>query len=147
MTTTLWEVGETETDIPTMVAVADAVFVESDTDAAAIVTAGLAGTVAGAVKVAGAPLAVNAVIVPHPGEQAFPPWVRVQVTPLFPVSLVTVAVKLAVSLTGTFALGGATATMIAGTVMVAELVLVVSATDVAVIVIVRVLGGGAGGAV
>lgn len=66
---------------------------------------------------------------------------------MFPVSLVTVAVKLAVSLTGTFALGGATATMIAGTVMVAELVLVVSATDVAVIVIVRVLGGGADGAV
>ena len=66
---------------------------------------------------------------------------------MFAVSLVTVAVKPAVPLTGMFALGGATATRMAGTVMVAEFILVVSATDVAVIVTVRVLGGGADGAV
>ena len=93
-----------------------------------------------------APLAVAGVIVPHP-EQTVPPWVRVQVTPLFAVSLLTVAVKLAVLPAGTLALGGATATVMAGTVMVAEFVLVVSATDVAVIVTVKVLGGGAAGAV
>lgn len=87
------------------------------------------------------------VIVPQPDEQTVPPWVRVQLTPLFKVSLATVAVKLAVPFTETFALGGATATVMAGTVMVAEFILVVSAADVAVIVTVRVLAGGVDGAV
>jgi uncharacterized Fe-S center protein len=73
LTITLAEVGKTETVIPTIVAVAVADLAKSDTEAAVIVTVALAGTVAGAVKVAGAPLAVVAVIEPQPGEQAVPP--------------------------------------------------------------------------
>lgn len=59
-------------------------------------------------------------------------------------SLPTVAVNIAVPLTGTFALGGATPTVIAGTVIVAEAFLVLSAAEVAVIVTVRSLAGGPG---
>ena len=49
LTTTLAEVRETETIIATTVAVAVPVLVRSDTEVAVIVTAGLAGTVVGAV--------------------------------------------------------------------------------------------------
>ena len=49
--------------------------------------------------------------------------------------------------TGTFALGGATVTVMAGTVIVAEFDCVVSVTDLAVIVTVRLLAGGVEGAV
>jgi hypothetical protein len=49
VTTTLAEVGETETVIPTIVAVAVPDLVKSDTEVAVIVTVALAGTVAGAV--------------------------------------------------------------------------------------------------
>lgn len=49
LTTTLGEVGAIETVMPTIVAVAFAVFVRSDTEAAVIVTVAFAGTVAGAV--------------------------------------------------------------------------------------------------
>ncbi len=93
---------------------------------------------------AGAPLAVVAVMVPQPGEHTDPPCVRVQVTPLLPASLATVAVKLCMPFTGTLAVVGATATVIAGTVIVAELDFVVSAAEVEVIVMVRLLAGGAG---
>ena len=93
---------------------------------------------------AGAPLAVVGVIVPQPGAQAAPPWVRVQVTPLFPASLLTVAVNACVAFTATLAMDGATATVIAGTVIVAEPILVTSAADFAVIVTVRSLTGGPG---
>jgi hypothetical protein len=61
--------------------------------------------------------------------------------------LLTVAVNDCVPFTGTLALVGATATAIAGTVTVAGFDLVVSATEVAVIVTVRLLAGGADGAV
>lgn len=47
-------------------------------------------------------------------------------------------------LTGTFALGGATETVIAGTVIVAEAFFVLSTAEVAVIVTVRSLAGGPG---
>jgi hypothetical protein len=66
------------------------------------------------------------------------------VTPLFAASLLTVAVYCCVPFTGTFALEGATVTVMAGTVIVAEFDFVVSATEVAMIVMVRVLAGGAG---
>lgn len=49
LTTTLGEVGEIETDIPRMVAVAGADLVASATEVAVIVIVALAGTVAGAV--------------------------------------------------------------------------------------------------
>jgi len=49
-----------------------------------------------------------------------------------------------VPLTGTLAVGGATETLIAGTVIVAEPDLVVSAAEVAVMVTVRLLAGGPG---
>ncbi len=49
LTTTLAEVGETETVIPTIVAVAVADLVPSATEVAVTVTAGFAGTDAGAV--------------------------------------------------------------------------------------------------
>ena len=81
---------------------------------------------------------------PQPGEHGAPLWVRVQVTPLLPASLPTVAVNDCVPFTGTLAVAGATETVMAGTVMVAELVLVVSATEVALTVTVRLLAGGAG---
>jgi hypothetical protein len=49
LTTTLGDVGEIETDTPTMVAAAVPVLVKSDTEVAVIVTVAFAGTVAGAV--------------------------------------------------------------------------------------------------
>jgi hypothetical protein len=81
---------------------------------------------------------------PQVGEHATPACVKVQVTPLFVASLLTVAVNNCVPFTGTLALGGATTTVMAGTVIVAEFDLVLSATEVAVIVILRLLAGGAG---
>jgi uncharacterized membrane protein YjjB (DUF3815 family) len=73
--------------------------------------------------------------------------VTVQVTPLFPGSLATVAVKEAVLPNSTVALPGATETVIAKTLIVLVPVFVESAAEVAVIVTVRSLGGGVDGAV
>jgi len=74
------------------VTVAEADFAVFSTDVAVTVTVPLAGIVAGAMYVAGAPLAVLAgAIVPHPGEHAAPPCVRVQVAPF--ILSVTVAVN------------------------------------------------------
>ncbi len=81
---------------------------------------------------------------PQPGEHAVPPCVRVQVTPLLPASLPTVAVNGCVPFTGTLAVGGATETVMAGTVIVAEPDFVLSAADFAVMVTVRLLDGGPG---
>ena len=63
---------------------------------------------------------------------------------MFPASFPMVAVKVAVPFTATLALDGATATVIAGTVIAAEAFLVLSAAEVAVIVTVRLLLGGPG---
>lgn len=145
LTATLAVGGATETVIPTTVAVAEFDLDVSDTEVAVIVTIGLAGRVAGAVYVAGAPLGVAAgAIVPQPGEHGAPACARVQVTPRLPASLLTVAVKFCVPPTGTLALPGETATAMAGTVIVAEPDLVVSAAEVAVMVTVRLLAGGPG---
>ncbi len=93
----------------------------------------------------GVPLVVVAgAIVPQVGEHGFTPCVRVQVTLWAPAPLLTVAVNCCVPLTGTLALAGATATVMAGTVIVAEPDLVLSATEVALMVTVRLLAGGAG---
>jgi len=77
-----------------MVIVADAVFVVSAAEAAVSATVPPCdGGVAGAVYVVAVPLVVLVgEIAPHPGEQAAPPCVSVQVTPVFGVP-VTVAIK------------------------------------------------------
>jgi hypothetical protein len=92
-----------------------------------------------------APLAVAALIVPQAAAaHAAPPCVSVHVTPLFAPSWPTVAVKTVDPERTTLALGGATETVIAGTLIVADAVLVVSAAEVAVIVTVRSLAGAGG---
>lgn len=73
--------------------------------------------------------------------------VHVQVTPPFCGSFVTVAVNACVEPEVTVAVLGATETVTAGTVIVAEDDLLGSACDVAVIVTVSVLDGGVVGAV
>lgn len=59
-------------------------------------------------------------------------------------SFITVAVNIAEAPVFTVALGGATVTVMAGTVMVAVAFFVVSTTEVAVRVTVKVLAGGPG---
>lgn len=82
---------------------------------------------------AGAPLRVLAVTVPHAGEQAAPFWVNVQATPALVTSFITVAVNCGVVPTTTVVGVGATReTEITGTVMVAELIFKGSSTDVAI---------------
>src|SRR6516225_9139630 len=66
----------------------------SVTEAAVRTTVRLAGSAAGALYVAGLPLAVLlGLIEPHAGEHGAPFCVSAQVTPLFAVSLATVAVN------------------------------------------------------
>jgi hypothetical protein len=79
------DVGETEIEggVGTTVSEADADLVMSATEVAVTVTVAFAGTVDGGVYVVGASLAVLVgATVPHAGEHAEPPCVRVQVTPL-----------------------------------------------------------------
>lgn len=78
--------------------------------------------------------------------QAAAEQVTVQVTPVFEV-LLTVAVNCALFPARTVAVVGATETLAAGTVIVAEFDLVVSVTEVAVTLTVRALAGGLAGAV
>lgn len=73
--------------------------------------------------------------------------VTLHVTPFVAGSFVTVAVNWAVAPASTVAVAGATATAMAGIVIVIVAVLVLSATDVTVMVTVRLLAGGADGAV
>jgi hypothetical protein len=71
------------------------------------VTAALAGSAAGAVKVVGAPLAVLAgLTVPHAGEQFVPFCVSVQLTPPLVGSKLTLAVNCWVALMGMSPLTG-----------------------------------------
>ena len=109
-TMTLAVVGEIETPVPRIVTVAAADSVGAVTDVAITVTVGFAGTVAGAVNVAGLPLAVVVgAMVPQPGEQAVPPCVNVQVTPLLLGSFATVAVNCCVPFIATLTVAGVTA--------------------------------------
>lgn len=84
--------------------------------------------------------------VPHVGEQAVVPLSSVQVTPVFDMPS-TLAVNGVVSPAATVTLLGETVTETADTVIVAEPDFVESATEVAVIVTVKVLDGGVLGAV
>lgn len=120
-------------------------FVVSAAAIALRVTVALVGTVAGAVYVLPAPLAVFAELtVPHPGEQLVPLCVIVQFAPALLASLLTVAVKSCVALMGIIPLGGETDTVTAGTVTFAVNDLVVSVTEVAVMLTAKSLAGGAG---
>ena len=85
--------------------------------------------------------------VPHAGEQGIPPCVRVQVTPAFVASFRTVAVSSCATFMPMRTEVGETETEIGGggiTVNVAEADLVVSATEVAVIVTIAFAGTVAG---
>lgn len=84
---------------------------------------------------------------PQVGEHDVPLCVKVQVTPAVVGSLETVAVKGCVVLITTDGEFGATDTVIAGTVIVAEPVFVASAAETAVRVTVKSLDGGVDGAV
>ena len=107
-------------------------FVLSATDFAVRETVAGEGTTAGAVYVMATPEALVLVeSVPQVAPE-HPVPLSVHVTPLFCASFVTFAVKFCVRLTVTLAVVGATVTPIAGaTVIVAEAVRDVSATDVA----------------
>jgi hypothetical protein len=96
-----------------MVTVAEADFVASAAEVAVTVTVPpCVGGVVGAVYVAAAPLVVLVgEIVPHPGEQAAPLCVSVQVTPVLGVPA-TVAINACVWPTGTDATEGETVTVI-----------------------------------
>lgn len=72
--------------------------------------------------------------VPQVAEHAAPFCVRLQFTPLFPTSFVTVAVNCCVPFTGTFADAGEIETESPWTVIVAEAEWLGSATEVAVTV-------------
>ena len=96
----------------------------------------------------GAPLAVAAgAIVPHAGEHAVPFCVSVQVMLPLLGSSAAVPVNCCLAFTLTFAVVGDTETEMAGTVTVAAMDFVESATDVAVTVTVRALAGAVDGAV
>ncbi len=89
----------------------------------------------------GAPLAVmGGAIVPQPGEHAVPACVKVQATPLLMTSFATVAMNCCVAFTATLAVVGETETVIPTTVAVAVANLVVSVTEVAVIVTMGLVG-------
>ena len=130
-----------------IVIVADTVFVLSESDVAVTVTVLDAGTVAGAVYVTAAPLAVVAGLkLPHCGL----PQATDQLTPPFLLSLVTTAVKLALVLASSDEAGCGlkeipiTGGGVGAIVIVVDTVLVVSETDAAVIVTVLEAGTAAG---
>ena len=130
--------------VTVMVMVANADLVASATEVAVRVTVAGFGTLAGAVYVTG--LAVVLLRVPHVGEQATPPCVRLQVTFVLGV-FCTVAVNCCAPFTGTLADVGDTETLTGGggvTVTMAVPDLVESATEVAVTVTVAGVGTVAG---
>jgi hypothetical protein len=123
------------------------VLLGSLTEAATTATAGLGGTVDGAVYVVASPLPVFVGdTFPHAGEQGTLFWVVVQVTPLFEPSFLTVAVNCCVALTPISAEAGDTDTEGGGgtTVTVADADLLVSDTEVAVSVTAGFAGTDAG---
>lgn len=123
-------VGVSDTAIASTVTAALPVAPELNTEVAVTVTGKSAvGGVAGAVYVAALPLGVfSGEIVPHgAGEHDRP-----QVTPLLLGSLVTVAVNWVLAPACTAAEEGETATLVPGTVMLAEAVAPLLATAVAV---------------
>jgi hypothetical protein len=146
-TSTVAEVGATETVVPGTVTLAELDTEVSATGLAVTTTdKSPAGRVPGAVYVVATPLAVAVgETVPHGAAEHD----TVQVTPLFVESLATVAVNWAVVPAWTVAVGGVTETEtgVAGILMVAEAAFDESAPEVAVIVTVRSPDGGVVGAV
>jgi hypothetical protein len=129
------------------VTAAPPVLLGSLTEVATIATAGLGGTVDGAVYVVASPLPVFVGdTLPHTGEQGTLFCVGVQVTPLFGPSFLTLAVNCCVALTPISAEAGDTDTEIGGgtIVTVADADLLVSDTEVAVSVTAGFAGGDAG---
>jgi hypothetical protein len=101
------------------VTLAAAELVGSVAEAAVRVTVRLTGSAAGALYVAGPPLAVlPGLTVPHAGEHGAPFWLSAQVTPLFALSLPTVAVNFWEVFDGNSAVTGTTPTVTGGTSMV-----------------------------
>jgi hypothetical protein len=147
LASTLAVPGETDTAIAAgTVMVAEAAAEALATEVAVMVTVKLAaGGVVGAVKVVATPLAVAlGETVPHVAAEHDTD----HITPLFAESFVTVAVNCAVAPACTVAVLGVTETAIpAGTVMVADFDTEVLATEVAVMVTVKLAAGGAVGAV
>jgi hypothetical protein len=141
---TVAEGGATVTVIAGTVIVDDATARELATEVAVTVTVTSLGGGAGAVYVIATPLAEEfAEIVP----QGAVPQVTVQFTPLLPESPATVAVSFCVPVPATVAALGVTVTPTDGIVSVAVAVLLVSVTEVALIVTVKLLAGGVAGAV
>jgi hypothetical protein len=98
--------------------------------------------------VVGLPLGVlEGAMLPQPGEQAVAPCASVHVTPLLAGSLATVAVNCSTVFSGRSALTGAAETLTAETITVVKLDTALLKTEVAVMVIVKSLAGGVGGAV
>ena len=127
-------------------------FVVSSTDVAFTVTKGKAAAVAGAVYVAGAPLAVLVgAILPQLGEQTTPFCVKVQLAPLFVASFIVVAVNCCIAFNATLADVGDTETVIGETAMEALVLAMAFAIEVAVnntwSLLDLVGNGGLGGAV
>ena len=136
--------------VTVMVTLAD--FAVSVTEVAVIVNKGYAVTVAGAVKIAGAPLAVLVGdMVPHPGEQATPFCVKVHVTPApappFAPSFVTVAVSGCVAFTAMLAEAGETDTEMDRIVMPAVALAPVLVIEIATMAMATLPTGGFTGAV
>lgn len=117
---------------------------ELATDVAVTVTCKSADGAGGAVYFVATPLAVDVRdTVPHGvGEHE-----TVQLTPLFPVSFISVAVRRVLPVPSTVPAAGTTVTPTEGTTKVADADLVVSVADVPVRVTVRLLAGGVVGAV
>jgi hypothetical protein len=106
----------------------------SVTEVAVSVTDGFAGTLDGPVYLMGVPEALDVTeSVPHTGEQFVPLCVSVHLTPLLCESFCTVAVKSSIALNCTLIGAGDTLTATLGvTVIVAALLFVLSATEMAV---------------
>jgi hypothetical protein len=142
--TTVADAGATDTTTEGTVKIAEEDFVASVTEVAVTVTARLlAGAVPGAVYVTLSPLAVEVGdTVPHCAAEQL----TVQFTPALAGSKLTDALNCVVPPTWTAAVVGATETVMASTVMVADADFEVSATAVAVRVTFRSLTGGVLGA-
>jgi hypothetical protein len=120
----------------------------SSTDVAVTCGAGMTGLVVGAVYVLATPLAVLVGLkVPQAGEHTAPYCKRLQVTPRFAPSFVTMAENCCVAPGATLAVAGDIETEIGKTCMEAVPFALVFVIDVATSNVATTLVGGVGGAV